>query len=309
MAGKTNYDKLKTKFAQKKQMLADMEDDRWWKPTVPSQANTQLTQRVRFLPPPDGFDSWYVEYGVHYRIKNEAGDFISITCPKKTLNKPCPICEFVKGLWKTGEDKDKAMASSIGCKTRYCSNVIVLGENASEVKVWAYGSKVWTPLNELCVGDSGEVIPFDDPQIGFNIKITVGLQQTAGGDFPSYTVLPEMKPCAIPDKSVLGKLNPIHELITKRIKSYDEIRAILYGTVTEDSEKEVTKKTVEEGSESEPATATTEPTVEEEQPVVTEKEPAHAETVEKVATPASVARPTREDLIKRATEAAKRKGQ
>lgn len=305
MAGKSNYEKLKAKFAQKKQAQADMDDDRWWKPTVPSSASQQVTHRLRFLPPPDGHDSWYVEYGVHYRIKNDAGDLISITCPKKTLGKPCPICEFVKGLWKTGDEKDKAMASAIGCKTRYCSNVIVLGENPSDVKIWAYGAKVWTPLNELCVGDSGEVIPFDDPQVGFNIKITIGLRQTPDGDFPDYTVMPEMKPCAIPDKNVLSKLAPIHELITKRIKSYDEIRSILSGTATDETEKADTKKPVEETVEETPAQ-----TVEEEQSVVTEeppkKEPVHAESTKEAAAPAGT-RPTREDLIRRATEAAKRK--
>lgn len=248
MAGQSNYQKLQKKFADKQRRQAEMDDDRWWKPPTPQASHPAETHRIRILPPPDGFDSWYFEYGVHYQIKNEAGQFVSITCPIKTIQKPCPICEFTKGLWKENTEEGKTLARKIGVKTRYASNVVLLN-NPSEVKLWSYGPKVWTPLNELCVGTDGEFVPIDNPDKGFNIKVVIA--GTAGEvNYPSYTIMPEMKACPIPDKSALLKIHPMHELIVSRVKSYDELRSLLFGSeAAETAAPATTTATSEEISE------------------------------------------------------------
>lgn len=297
MPGKTDYAKLHKRFVDQQRRQAEMDDDRWLKLQTPQVGSAAVTYRMRFMPPPDGFDSWYMEYGVHYQIKNEAGQFTTITCPLKTQKKPCPICEFTKGLWKSGAEDDKTLARKIGAKTRYVSNVVNLA-HPSEVKLWSYGTKVWTPLNELCVGDSGEFVPIDDPQKGFNIKIVVKTESTPEGNFPNYTVLPEMKPCAVPDKTVLDKIHPMHEIITQRIKSYDEIRSLLFGAddtaaASPASSQGSAAAPAEESSE--PAVADSEETTTEE---TTEKETTHAAASEEAQQQAK--RPTPDELVRRA---------
>lgn len=248
MAGQTNYQKLHKRFVEKQSRQAEMDDNRWWKPPIPQVGNPAETHRIRILPPPDGFDSWYFEFGVHYGVKNEAGQFLTITCPLKTVQKPCPICEFTKGLWKENTEEGKTLARKIGVKTRYASNVIVLS-NPAEVKLWSYGPKVWTPLNELCIGDNGEFNPIDSPEKGFNIKLVIATQNTPEGNFPNYTVMPIMPACPIPDKSALMKIHAMHELIVSRVKSYDEIRSLLYGSEAADAAPAPSPATTDEVAE------------------------------------------------------------
>lgn len=286
MAGQSNYQKLHKRFVDHQKRQAELEDDgRWLKLPAPQVGTPAITYRIRILPPPDGFDSWYLEYGVHYQIKNESGQFMTITCPLKTVQKPCPVCEFTKGLWKSGSEEDKALARKIGVKTRYASNVVLLN-NPSEAKLWSYGAKVWGPLNELCVGDSGEFVPIDDSDKGFNIKVVIVTQKTDEGNFPNYTIMPEMKSCPVPDKSVLTKIHPMHELILGRVKSYDEIRSLLFGS---------------EGAEAAPATTATSNEISE--PAVADTEDTVTETVTPTASPAKNVAPAAKASIAGTTPA------
>lgn len=304
MAGKTDYSKLHKRFQDHQKRQEEMDGDgRWWKPQIPQAGAPAVTHRVRILPPPDGFDAWYLEYGVHYQLKNDAGHFMTVTCPVKTVQKPCPVCEFTKGLWKSGAEEDKALARKIGSKTRYASNVILLAGKPDEVKLWSYGPKVWGPLNELCVGDSGEFVPIDDPVKGFNIKVVIATQNTAEGNFPNYTIMPEMKACPVPDKTVLERIHPMHELIKSKVKSYDEIRSILFGNeIKEEAPAAPSQAASEEISETPVADAEENTVVDNTTPTstatVTKKEFTHAATPEGASQGAS-----REELVRRAKAA------
>lgn len=302
MAGKTDYAKIHKRFLEQKKKMAEMDDERWWKPDAPQPGGSPLTHRVRFMPPPDGFDSWYVEYGVHYRLKGEGDTTITATCPQKTLGKPCPICEFTKGLWKSGSEADQKIAREVGSKTRYASNVIVLSKNPSEVKIWSYGTKVWTPMNELCIGADGEFIPFDDPVNGFNIKIVVGMERTPEGNFPSYTVMPEMKACPIGDRKTLQSIHPIHEMIRSKVKSYDELRSILLGGGGAPAEEAPAAKNSASAPADTEAESTVAPAAEEEiiEPVNEEK--TNAQTSEGKAG-VSGSRPSTDELVRKARAA------
>lgn len=301
MAGKTDYAKLHKRFVEQQRRQAELaDDDRWLKLTVPQPGAPSVTYRMRFLPPPDGYDSWYMEYGVHYQIKNDLGNYVPVTCPLKTLKKPCPICEFVKGLWRSGTAEDKALAGRIGVKTRFVSNVVLLN-NPSEVKLWSYGTRVWTPLNHLCVGSDGEFVPIDDPQNGYNFKVVIKTEVTADGNFPDYTILPDpMKPCPIVDKSVLTKIHPMHEIIASRVRGYDELRSLLFGSSDANASSDpagaapktddlpIADAEVSVEPESEP----------EAEAEVVDKEPTSKETSD--AKSAEGKRPNQEELVKRA---------
>lgn len=245
MAGKTDYKKLRERFLARQRRAE--RDERWWNPDKPPPGDPAIEYSIRILPPYDGYDSWYVEYGVHYGLNVDDDVPGSITCPRLTLGKRCPICEMTRGLWR-GSDEDKALAGRIGAKRRYASNILVLSKDPNEVKIWAYGHKVWMPLNALCVGKDGSFTPIDDPQRGFNFNLTVTTQATPDGNFPSYMILPEsMTPCPIPNMSVLDRLHRIDEVIREKVKSYDEIRAILMGPPDTSVVPEGKDETAEEG--------------------------------------------------------------
>jgi hypothetical protein len=286
---------------EQKRRQAEMDDERWWKPEAPQAGGSPVTHRLRFMPPPDGFDSWYVEYGVHYRLKGEGDSTVTVTCPLKTLGKPCPVCEFTKGLWKSGAEADQKIAREIGAKTRYASNVVILSKNPGEVKIWSYGTKVWTPLNELCIGDGGEFIPFDDPMTGFNIKIVVSTERTPEGTFPNYTVMPEMKATPLTDRKVLQNIHPIHEMIRSKVKTYDEIRSILLGSggPVEEAPAQTPAASKAPDAESESTIA---PVAEDEEVIEPVKENANAQTAEEKPV-SQQARPSTDDLVRKARAA------
>jgi hypothetical protein len=305
MAGKSDYAKMKARFAEVKNRKAGIDDDKWWKAEAPQNSSGQpITHRIRILPPPDGFNFWYLEYGVHYRLKGEDGNNVSATCPLKTLKQRCPVCEFTKGLWKSGSEADQNLARDIGSKTRYCSNIAVLGKGqeifkASEAKLWSYGPKVWTPLNELCVGESGEIVPIDDPDHGYNIKIVVGTKSSGTESYPEYTVMPELKPCPVPDKGILNKLHPMHELIKSAVKGYDELRSILMGAGGGGEQPAAPAPSQEEAIADAPVPDATTTVIEEnEEEIIVQTEKSHGKTEGQ-----QVARPSQDELIKRARAA------
>lgn len=252
MYGKTDYSKMRGRFQERVKNKADA--DGWWKPE-------QGKNRIRVCPPPAPtkgtkipMDAFMFEYGVHYQIGD---DNEVITCPRLTLKKPCPICEFVKGLWK-GSEADKKLARGIGAKLRTAMNIVLLSE-PGKVYIWSAGKMVRDQLDEL-VFASDPPIEIDDPDQGYNMVVTVSSRTTPDGVFPQYIVTPEMKPCALPDKKVLEKLSNIAELICGRVKSYDELRSILLGKPEEGTHETKTNQAQDTVVESvHPAAAETTP--------------------------------------------------
>lgn len=206
--------------------------DGWWKPG-------EGKHRLRMLPPPANQEAakfkqkaFFVEFGVHYELGEEGSE--PITCPKATLGKPCPVCEFVRTLWKTGTEADKGLARKIGVRHRAASNIILLNE-PSKVWIWSYPKTTRDQIEEILFANEDTPAMIDDPDAGYNMTLIVTSRQTPEGVFPQQQITPELKPCAVPDKSVLNKLTNIADLIGARVKSYDEIRSVLLGSATEEA--------------------------------------------------------------------------
>ena len=221
---KTDYDALRDRYLDRKRQKG--EGDGWWKPT-------DGKNKIRILPPPAPVAgekivqrAMYVEYGVHYGLGSEDSPEV-YTCPKLTLaGKPCPICEFVRALWKKKTDQDIALARKIGSRPRAASNIILLTE-PGKVYIWGYPKTTRDQLDDL-VFSSDPPIAIDDPDMGFNLTLSKQDRVTPEGVFPVYNLSPELKPCPIPDKSVLNKLTNLSALLQSRVKSYDELRSILH---------------------------------------------------------------------------------
>ena len=221
MAGRTNLDKLRERFLAR-QTQKDNADLRWWKPEIGKK------YKLRILPPPDGGELWFKEYGVHYKVYPDA-DNPTETCPRLTKGSACPICEFVRGLWRTGTDEDKSLARDIGAKKRYVSNVVIIGsDDVKTPRLWAYGPMIWDQIMAFVNTDDG-IIPLDDPATGHNIILTVTEKKTGTQTFPNYVVSPEIKQTAVPDQGCLAKIHDFEDIIDSKLRPYEAIRAQLEG--------------------------------------------------------------------------------
>jgi hypothetical protein len=292
--GRTDYDKLKQRFLQRQRQASS--DGQWFKPEAGR-------YRVRVLPPPPNHNMWYMEYGVHYGLTNEAGDFETITCPRLTIKKPCPICEFTRGLWRTGIETDQQIARKFGVKKRFVSNVLVLTQSQSDVRMWAYGPTVHGQLEEHCITPDGAIIPIDDPDNGINMKVAVTIKTTGDGTFPNYIVSPEPQAVPLPDPTALSRLHDFVTIITGNLKSYDEIRSVLNsGEGTSGGSSDVSStETVDRTPE--PEAPTTQVTTEE-----TVEETVNATTGQGQGQAQGQARPTQEELVRRAKAAMQKRG-
>src|SRR3990172_3711326 len=249
--GKTDYGKLREKYLARQQQGVD--DTKWFKPE-------QGRYRFRILPPPENYNLWYLDYGVHYGFSNSEGNFEALTCPRLTKGERCPICEFTKGLWKKNAEADIAIARKFGVKKRFVSNIVIVSNGPLDVRMWAYGPQVLQQLEEHCVTSSGDVVPIDDPVKGVNMKLVVTQKNTPERNFPNYLVTPELPAMAIPDKGALDKLHDIVTTIHSRVKSFDELRSILEAGVVGENDSEPPAPTAtpksseeEEGAHSAPA--------------------------------------------------------
>lgn len=221
---KTDYEGLRNRYLDRKRQKG--EGDGWWKPT-------DGKNKIRILPPPSPVagekivqKAMYVEYGVHYGLGTEDNPEV-YTCPRLTLaGKPCPICEFVRSLWKSKTDQDIALARKIGTRPRAASNIVLLTE-PSKVYIWGYPKTTRDQIDDL-VFASDPPTAIDDPDMGFNLTLSKQDRVTPEGIFPVYNLTPELKPCPIPDKKVLDKLTNLSALLQSRVKSYDELRSILH---------------------------------------------------------------------------------
>jgi hypothetical protein len=121
--------------------------------------------KVRVLPTEDGdpFKSFFFHYGVG----NE-----SLLCPKANFGETCAICDFVAHLYKDKSAESIEMAKKIMKKQRFCSPVLVRGEEKEGPKVWTYSKTVYQKLLQTALNP--EYGDFTDPENGLDIDIVYG---------------------------------------------------------------------------------------------------------------------------------------
>lgn len=240
--GRTDYAKFKARVFAERKRKEDREG--LWKPNPGRYFGRVL--------PPCNSDCWELSYFAHYNIVKNAGEGEPtwLIC-LKTFGNTCYACEMVQSMWdewRAMDDSDKEKpkikreASNIGSKDRYMVNFVDVKVPA-KVYRWDYGRKVHQQLGEIMAPvseDNAElpIVPIDDPDKGYTLSIVV---ETARGDdgrtWNQMTVaLPNgAQPKALPDKTVLTKLNDLGEWLAKHTKSYDEMRALLSGAAVDES--------------------------------------------------------------------------
>jgi hypothetical protein len=186
---------------------------------------------IRYLPPTwDDSDHYGYTAFVH---RNIGPDNATYLCPRKMLNKPCPICEAQKEAKDAGESEE---ATALNTAERIISWVIDRDADDPE-KPLLYDTS-WTQdrdIVSLCVNErSGEILMIDHPDKGYDVTI----KRTGTGmrtKYYGYAI--SRDDCPIHDSEKVQdeileyvKDNPVPD--TLNFYDYDYLSGVLSGKVS-----------------------------------------------------------------------------
>ena len=182
--------------------------------------------RIRIMPPHQDMRRFFTEIRVHYGVGE---DEEKIYCPKMD-GKKCPVCSYVKKLYKSGDSQDREFASRIGAKSRYLCNVIDVDDTKAGVQKFEFGIKTLNPiLGIINDPDFGDIT---DQLTGRVLTITKTMVKDPKSkrEWPNYDIRAGGKPSSIKNtkawKSLLKKLNNLDE--EAEFLTTEEIKGILY---------------------------------------------------------------------------------
>lgn len=208
-----NVDKMKEKL-ETLNNKGKTQNKQFWK--VPNG-----NSKIRVLPTEDGdpFKSFFF----HYNVGNE-----SLLCPKANFGETCPICDFVASLYKDKSEDSIEMAKKIMKKQRFCSPILVRGEEKEGPKVWTYSKTVYQKLLQTALNP--EYGDFTDPDQGLDIDIVYGKKD--GKQYPDTDLTfarKETKMCKDLDKKtceeILKNIPDFNALYKKKTSA--EVQAAL----------------------------------------------------------------------------------
>jgi hypothetical protein len=167
-------DKL-VKEVEKMGSTSSGEDTRFWKPTMGK--DNVGSAVIRFLPAPDGEDIPWVKMFAH-GFQGSGGWYIENSLT--TLGQKDPVTEYNRGLWNSGNDKDKETVRKQKRKLSYYSNIYVVKdpanpENEGKVFLFKFGKKIFDKiLNAMQpeFDDEEPINPFDF-WTGANFKLKI----------------------------------------------------------------------------------------------------------------------------------------
>jgi hypothetical protein len=226
-----NIEAMRAKFnASKSGGKSSSKSNTMWKPK-------QGDQTIRILPTADGDP--FREFHFHYNVGKNPG----IYCNKRNDNGECAICDFASKLWREGTQTDdqnlKNEAKKLFARKRYYSPVLVRGDEAEGVKIWAYGKTAYeTLLGYVLDPDYGDIT---DAEVGTDIKLTYSVPGTPGS-FPKTVLQPRRRPSVLCDDSVancqelLDSVPNIDNLFD--VKSTEDVQALLDGYLSSDNSAE-----------------------------------------------------------------------
>ena len=167
-------DKL-VKQVEKMNTTSSGADERLWKPEMDKTGVGSAV--IRFLPAPDGEELPWVKMYTH-AFQGAGGWYIENSLT--TLGQKDPVSEYNRGLWNSGNEKDKETVRKQKRKLSYYSNIYVVKDpanpaNEGKVFLFKYGKKIFDKiLNAMQpeFDDEDPINPFDFWQ-GANFKIKI----------------------------------------------------------------------------------------------------------------------------------------
>jgi len=150
-------------------------DDRFWKPEVDKVGNGFAT--IRFLPAPEGEDLPWSKVWSH-AFQGPGGWYIENSLT--TLNQKDPVSEHNRGLWNSGNEKDKETVRKQKRKLSYYANIYVVKDptnpqNEGKVFLYKFGKKIFDKIMAAMqpeFEDEESINPFDFWQ-GANLKLKI----------------------------------------------------------------------------------------------------------------------------------------
>ncbi len=139
-------------------------DDRLWKPEMDKTGNGYAV--VRFLPAPEGEDLPWVKMYAH-GFQGPGGWYIENSLT--TSGQKDPVSEYNRGLWNSGNEKDKETVRKQKRKLSYYSNIYVVKDpanpsNEGKVFLFKYGAKIFDKIMAAMqpeFEDETPINPFD----------------------------------------------------------------------------------------------------------------------------------------------------
>ena len=237
--------------------------DSIFKPGFDTYRPKQGDNLIRYLPPTwDDADHYGYTAFVHRGIGPDNSTYL---CPRKMLNKPCPICEAAKEAKDAGEADE---AKELGTSERIISWIVDRDADDPE-KPLIYDTS-WTQdrdIVSLCVNErTGEILMIDHPDKGYDVT----LKRTGTGmrtKYYGYAIARDDSPIHDSEKAQDEILDYIKENSipdTFNFYDYDYLKGVLSGTVAE--KDEVLDRNVDEEETPKPRKASRAAQVEEEEP-------------------------------------------
>lgn len=153
-------------------------DERFWQPEVDKAGNGYAIIRFLDSPEVDGDSGLpFVTYFAH-GFQGPGGWYIENSLT--TLGKDDPVSEYNSGLWNSGVEANKKLASAQKRKLNYISNILVVTDAAhpekeGKVFLFRYGKKIFDKIKEKLepqFPDEPKVNPFNMWE-GANFKLKI----------------------------------------------------------------------------------------------------------------------------------------
>lgn len=179
--------------------------------------------RIRVLPNWNGepLGDFYRETAYHRKLGTEADK--SAVCLVKEGFERCPVCEMVRGLYKTKNKEDADLAKTIKSQVRVLYNMIDLDSPEKGVQVWMSGVDILEQLLAYC--GNPKYGDLTDPERGRNIDLFMAKNTKTG--FNEYNVQPDPERTSINDPEWLGQMADLDALV--KPMSVEELDALLKG--------------------------------------------------------------------------------
>lgn len=160
------------------------------------------TNTIRIFPYKHG-SSPFIKTFFHYMDDNKPG----MLCSKQTFGESdCPICDFVRKLYATELEEDKAKGSQYRAKVRYWIPIISRDEIAKgeppTVKFWGVSKTVHDDLIKFCLNPDYEDIAH---AMTGNDLIVTSIAKSKEFIYGKTEVMPRAKKTKLLDDMVLGK--------------------------------------------------------------------------------------------------------
>lgn len=143
-------------------------DDRYWEATVDKAGNGFATIRFLDAPQVDGDDAQPFVQLWNHGFKGPSGTWY-IENSLTTLGQEDPVSNYNSGLWNTGIEANRKLATDQKRKLNYISNILVIKDPANpstegKVYLYKYGKKIFDKIKDkLGIADEKAADTIVDP--------------------------------------------------------------------------------------------------------------------------------------------------